>query len=481
MVYFLLLVSFSFLFLPFLFQKRSEGLEELRASLPSKHGAGPVALRPNNRQVQRGRYFETISSIVGFSRAKEVEMGEPASAPVRRTSGAQPGVPLTEAVKSAQVSEIKTTLDDARDTGHLTKMLDERNLRRQPPLHLAADAGRFEVAQLLLDYDAPVNVVDARGETALHIAGASGHTQVVLLLLRRGAGVLVDKHGKTALHRAAHRGHADAVKVMLDHHEPWFAAFAESFECGEAEGGSTPLHAATVAGHASVVGAIMESFRHAPETLEKLKRAKDRWGIVPEDILEGQAPPMLTACVRETLKERKEAQSELKKQLEYKGDTSGGIRWCENPSAIPMLPISVQRKLEKDARERSQRQFKHLQSEMNRSRDSGKHEEQECETPRTIRKTIHNFVLLESGEVDLECIYQRCSFSKEGADAGGCSWEGVGSRMDADAAGDGNFGHEVFAEGGTEEDFIDGDCEFEFNFDMMGVDWGSDSDCSDES
>ncbi len=76
-------------------------------------------------------------------------------------------------------------------------------------------------------------------------------------------------------------------------------SFAESFECGEAE---------------------------------KLKRAKDRWGIVPVDILEGQAPPMLTACVRETLKERKEAQSELKKELQDKGD--GGIRLCETPSAI---------------------------------------------------------------------------------------------------------------------------------------------------
>jgi hypothetical protein len=237
-------------------------------------------------------------------------------------------------VKSAQVSEIKRTLDDARDAGHLTKMLDERNLRRQTPLHLAADAGRFEVAQLLLDYDAPVNVVDARGETALHIAGASGHTQVVLLLLRRGAGVLVDKNGKTALHRAAHRGHADAVKVMLDRHEPWFALFAESFECGEAEGGSTPLrqYAATVSRHASAGGAIMERFRHDPETLQKLKRAKDRWGIVPVDILEGQAPPMLTACVRETLKERKETQCELKKQLQDKGD--GGIRLFETPSAI---------------------------------------------------------------------------------------------------------------------------------------------------
>jgi len=76
----------------------------------------------------------------------------------------------------------------------------------------------------------------------------------------------------------------------------------------------------------------MERFRHDPETLQKLKRAKDRWGIVPVDILEGQAPPMLTACVRETLKERKETQCELKKQLQDKGD--GGIRLFETPSAI---------------------------------------------------------------------------------------------------------------------------------------------------
>jgi hypothetical protein len=38
--------------------------------------------------------------------------------------------------------------------------------------------------------------------------------------------------------------------------------------------------------------------------------------------------------LRETLKERKETQSDLKKQIQDKGEMNGSIRLCETPSAI---------------------------------------------------------------------------------------------------------------------------------------------------
>lgn len=467
----------------------------------SKRGAAPVALRTNNRQVQRGRHTEVISSLIGGGGSPahvdcHTENSRSAPNDVRpAVRGAQPArvleIPLAEAVKSADESDIKGMLDHARTAGHVAQMLDERNLRRQAPLHIAADAGRCGVVQLLLDYDASINVVDGRGGTALHIAGACGHTHMVQVLLKRGAKVLSDKQGQTSLHRAAHRGHAAAVAVMLHRDEPWFDAFADSFERGEAEGGSTPLHSAFVAGHAAVVNAIMSSFSHDSEMLEKLRTVKDRWGVVPAELAEGQAPAMLTACVRETLQKRQEAQREIKEQQEAKNDEEGGIRWCENPSAMPKLPTGVQRKLDKEARERSKSQFETLQREIRggeressqqtssrvAARESGDAPGdgtdggEGWETPRTIRKTSFNFELLPSGEVDLECIYQRCY---EGGSNGARCGEEAGRRANFHAD---DTGYEC----GTEEDFIDEDCEFEFNFDWEeGSDYESQDESSDE-
>ena len=137
---------------------------------------------------------------------------------------------------------------------------------------------------------------------------------------------------------------------------------------------------------------------------------------------------MLTACVRETLQKRQEAQREIKQQQEAKNDEEGGVRWCENPSALPKLPTGVQRRLDKEARERNKSQFETLQREIRGGERESSHQQtsprvaaresgdapdgaadgdEGWETPRTIRKTSFNFVLLPSGEVDLDCIYQR--------------------------------------------------------------------------
>ena len=459
-----------------------------------KKGATPVALRTNNRQ--RGRHAGAISALL-FGHGHVGSVSPSTTALPTTAEGVMRGtllgveVPLAEAVKCATDNDIREMLDDARATGRLPSLLGERNLRRQTPLHIAADAGKEGAVELLLDYGASANVVDGRGETALHAAGANGHTHIVRLLLRRGAQVLSDKQGQTALHRAAHRGHATAVAAMLDRGEAWFAWFADSFERGEAQGGSTPLHAATVAGHAAVVNVITKSFSHDPEKLEKLKTAANRWGVVPADISEGQAPPMLTACVRETLQKRKEAQSEVKRPADAEG-----VRWCENPAMIPRIPIGVQRKLEKEARERSQLQFETVQREMrsdtsdsyphtasgythsrNGSQEDGAGGQAGWETPRTIRKTAFNFVLLPDGEVDLECVYQRCSPEGEGAGVQAQSREEANWGENTQST----YHRDVGEEGDEEEDLIDGDCEFEFNFDLMGMlDESEDESSSDD-
>jgi hypothetical protein len=52
------------------------------------------------------------------------------------------------------------------------------------PLHVACSHGKTEIARLLLDAGAAVNITDKEGWTPLHCAAAEGHLEVLKLLGR---------------------------------------------------------------------------------------------------------------------------------------------------------------------------------------------------------------------------------------------------------------------------------------------------------
>ncbi|ETN75688.1 ankyrin repeat protein [Necator americanus] len=56
------------------------------------------------------------------------------------------------------------------------------------------------------------------GATAVHVAAAKGHTQLLELLIKAGGNVLArDKDGWTPLHAAAHWAEKDSCKILLEH------------------------------------------------------------------------------------------------------------------------------------------------------------------------------------------------------------------------------------------------------------------------
>lgn len=85
------------------------------------------------------------------------------------------------------------------------------------PIHeYAADGNVAAVAQDLATNSYDLNLPDDAGRTPLHLAATHCHTDVVLLLLNKGAKIDVKaKGGATPLHLAAQEGCADVVNLLL--------------------------------------------------------------------------------------------------------------------------------------------------------------------------------------------------------------------------------------------------------------------------
>nr|XP_020499839.1 protein TANC1 isoform X1 [Labrus bergylta] len=90
-------------------------------------------------------------------------------------------------------------------------------LNNAPVLCVQCHLGHLEIASLLLEYGASVDVVSENGMSPLCFSAAAGHLSLVMLLCKRGAMVdHVDKSGQCALVHAALRGHPEIIQYLLD-------------------------------------------------------------------------------------------------------------------------------------------------------------------------------------------------------------------------------------------------------------------------
>ncbi|CAE7007412.1 hypothetical protein PTNB73_00048 [Pyrenophora teres f. teres] len=99
--------------------------------------------------------------------------------------------------------------------------INSQDSRGTSALQLAAKNGHSDVLRLLLDKGANLDTRNNRSETALHWAVRSGNMSIAELLLLKGADVMVeDSEGWTALDWAVIGGYAELTRLLLDrcHH-----------------------------------------------------------------------------------------------------------------------------------------------------------------------------------------------------------------------------------------------------------------------
>lgn len=125
-------------------------------------------------------------------------------------------------------------------------------------LHHAAITGNYLICQLLLQYQADVEVEDGFRQRPIHLAAFGGSSVVLNCLLNVGANVEAqDSWGRTAQHLAALRGHGNVIQQL---HEASHSLIEVNDEAGR-----TPLFLAALGGHVDVTEQLLQLQREDDE------------------------------------------------------------------------------------------------------------------------------------------------------------------------------------------------------------------------
>ncbi len=143
----------------------------------------------------------------------------------------------------------------------------------QTALHLAAEKGILGIIiSLIENYNAKLNLKDNKGKTALLIAIESGHADVALLLITKGADLKSsDNNGLTPLLAAIKVGHKGVVEALFNNGIK---------DLGQNKMGYTALHWATLYGHLKIMRFLITLGDGEEKKLDALD-AKDKGGLTP--------------------------------------------------------------------------------------------------------------------------------------------------------------------------------------------------------
>ena len=119
------------------------------------------------------------------------------------------------------------------------------------PLGAALNGGHLEIAQLLYERGADIDVLGRGSRTLLRGASIPGHLGIVQWLLSRGANLTVpdELFGWTPLHAAAYYGHIEISQLLLEY---------KADKNTQSLHGETPLHNVSEVGHDNIARLLLE-------------------------------------------------------------------------------------------------------------------------------------------------------------------------------------------------------------------------------
>ncbi|XP_068219711.1 uncharacterized protein [Palaemon carinicauda] len=158
--------------------------------------------------------------------------------------------PLHEAAKGFHTAIVKVLIDNKADSSKLNKKKQTfLNLIGQQ-LMPTVESGDSEVLQQWLEWGASPDTKGNLHWSILHHACARGQLNIASLLIERGADVNIEDSNKTTpLHTACFHGHSRIASLLIDSNANINA---------QDQRGNTPLHSAVSGGHAELINVLLE-------------------------------------------------------------------------------------------------------------------------------------------------------------------------------------------------------------------------------
>jgi ankyrin repeat protein len=117
---------------------------------------------------------------------------------------------FVEAVRNDRIDEVRALISKGIDVNSRDVFGDNAGL------HWAASLGLAEMARLLIDSGADVNIRNEEGYTPLHWAAGEGQKELVVILIVHGADVnALNKRGWTPLRWAEAQSQKEIARILV--------------------------------------------------------------------------------------------------------------------------------------------------------------------------------------------------------------------------------------------------------------------------
>lgn len=118
---------------------------------------------------------------------------------------------LITAVQEQNIEQVKKIMKDPQ------YVIDETNSEGNTPLNIAVHQNQVEIAKILIDHGADINIQNNISDSPYLYAGAEGRSEILTYMLTKQKPDYqkVNRYGGNALIPAAEKGHIENVKILL--------------------------------------------------------------------------------------------------------------------------------------------------------------------------------------------------------------------------------------------------------------------------